>query len=125
MDQSHSQAAGNGSVSFLGCREWISLIPRPPLGITCTVISLLQLFKGAVTVVLEDGSNSVAIEVMDLDCDLYQFPWQLLIVPAQWTADSVTDMYADAVLAVVLQIQSNPDGLEGVLEYALCCRLHC
>ena len=32
----------------------------------------------------------------------------------QWTADSVNDMYADAVLAVILQIESNPKGMEGV-----------
>ena len=29
----------------------------------CVYTSLLQLFKGAITVVLEDGSSSVAIEV--------------------------------------------------------------
>ena len=32
----------------------------------------------------------------------------------QWTADNVNDMYADAVLAVVLQIESNPKGLESM-----------
>ena len=34
----------------------------------------------------------------------------------QWTADSVNDMYADAVLAVILQIESNPRELESTFN---------
>ena len=36
----------------------------------------------------------------------------LKIVHLQWSADSVNDMYADAVLVMVLQIESNPHGLQ-------------
>ena len=34
----------------------------------------------------------------------------------QWDADSVTDMYADAVLSVILQIVSDPNSLQGVFS---------
>jgi len=49
----------------------------------------IRMFDGAISVVQEE--TAVAIE---------------------WTADSVNDMYADAVLAVILQIESNPRELE-------------
>jgi hypothetical protein len=32
----------------------------------------------------------------------------------QWTANSVNDMYADAVLAVILQVESNPMAAQGI-----------
>lgn len=32
----------------------------------------------------------------------------------QWDADSVTDMYADAVLSVIFQVTANPHSLQGV-----------
>ena len=70
------------------------------------------MFDGAISVLQED--NAVAIEVLChmTSCDPFWLPWQL-ISSIQWTADSVSDMYADAVLAVILQIESNPDGFKG------------
>lgn len=35
----------------------------------------------------------------------------------QWCADHINDMYADAVMAVVLQLQANPDLVCGCKTY--------
>ncbi len=45
--------------------------------------------------------------------NLYPFPPPPPPSSIQWTADNVNDMYADAVLAVVLQIEANPDDFQG------------
>ena len=36
---------------------------------------------------------------------------------SQWCADHINDMYADAVMAVVLQLQANPDLVCGCKHY--------
>ena len=39
--------------------------------------------------------------------------WYRAFVVFQWVANPVNDMYADAVLAVILQVESNPTALQG------------
>ena len=47
----------------------------------------------------------------------------------QWVANSVSDMYADAVLAVILQVESNPALAQGdtkcyqIMYCSLFCRV--
>ncbi len=36
------------------------------------------------------------------------------VPPSQWSADGVNDMFADAVLAVVLQLEASPINMTGV-----------
>lgn len=37
----------------------------------------------------------------------------MLLFSFQWVANPVNDMYADAVLAVILQVESNPTAAQG------------
>ena len=73
----------------------------------------LQVFGGSVSVIYDDSAETVSIEVsvMWLDCESHMMSYDC---HTQWDADSVTDMYADAVLSVILQIVSDPNSLQGV-----------
>ena len=83
---------------------------------------IVQMFDGAVTITKED--SNIVIEVIKLHfhalgsvhgkscCTCTCIYWQFSPSHLQWSADSVNDMYADAVLVMVLQIESNPHGLQ-------------
>ena len=76
------------------------------------------MFGGAVTITKED--SNIVIEVKYLSFIIIMRGWHqnfyhyndLFAFHLQWSADSVNDMYADAVLVMVLQIESNPHGLQ-------------
>lgn len=40
----------------------------------------------------------------------------------QWVANPVNDMYADAVLAVILQVESNPTTAQGLFKFLILLR---
>ena len=73
-----------------------------------------------ITRIYESTSTSLSFSLCSTPSPSFSVPSSFLhlslpLIPhPQWTADSVNDMYADAVLAVILQIESNPKGMEGV-----------
>ena len=65
------------------------------------------MFGGAISV-MHTGSH-VTIEVNYY----YNYYYFLFITIIQWTADATNDMYADAVLSVILQVSSQPKRFGG------------
>ena len=67
--------------------------------------------KNFITVCLSNwGGKIIASSGGTYDQHLFMF---------QWVANSVNDMYADAVLAVILQVESNPALAQGKLNLNL------
>ena len=73
--------------------------------------------KNFITVCLGNwGGKIVASSGSTYDQHLFMF---------QWVANSVNDMYADAVLAVILQVESNPALAQGKLNLNLYTKCIC
>ena len=82
------------------------------------IYCVVQVFEGSVSVIYDDSAQTVSIEASHVTIH----PITLLSHDLQWDADSMTDMYADGVLSVILQVISDPDSIQGIhnVQFVAC-----